>query len=330
MTNIFFFTFFSFANPANISLVVDHESDNEDQGTPIEDDTVQDWEETVSKDGWLPSQTRLFNKVIKVLHADRLARLAQAGIANEPIQRRLVVDKTAKRLRALLASVMWDSKVTQWLHKTLIENLPKSYLVSYVDVIQRLRSKVPYLIDKMIAVKTPETPGGTSEVAREGLRILFKRPWDPSLTFISQQKLKKLPKNPILVITASTPNNAWTQISKRTKCWNSFFSQMGRTVTIPMPPLESSKDLTDLLPNQDQEQVIDVVCHATETKIGPYLYKTIMTAAAKIRDIRRGHSDRPIILIGWGVAAAINCAIASMEHSLSSTNPTPFDSLRGL
>ena len=65
--------------------------------------------------------------------------------------------------------------ITQWLHKTLIENLPKTYLVSYIDVIQRLRSKVPVLIDKMVAVKTPETPGGTGEIAREGLRVLLKR-----------------------------------------------------------------------------------------------------------------------------------------------------------
>ena len=129
-----------------------------------------------------------------------MARLAQAGIANEPIQRRLVVDKTAKRIRALLASVMWDSKVTQWLHKTLVENLPKNYLVSYIDVLQRLRSKVPALVDKMVAVKTPEAPGaaGGGDVAREGLRLLLKRPWDPSINLISQQKLKKLPKSPII------------------------------------------------------------------------------------------------------------------------------------
>ena len=81
--------FISFANPANISLVVDdQDSDNDDRGPQIDaDDTAPDWEESISKDGWLPSQSRLFNKMIKVLHADRLARLAQAGIANEPIHR---------------------------------------------------------------------------------------------------------------------------------------------------------------------------------------------------------------------------------------------------
>ena len=240
--------FISFANPANFSLVSsfdgnDRDSDTEERVEAGETTQQPDWEESISKDGWLPSQTRLFNKMIKVLHADRLARLAQAGIANEPIQRRLVVDKTAKRVRALLASVMWDSKVTQWLHKTLVENLPRNYLVCYVDVLQRLRSKVPALVDKMVAVKTPEAPGlgvGGGDVAREGLRLLLKRPWDPSLNLVSQQKLKKLPKNPIIVLTSSAcPNDPWTTTSRRMKLWNSFFSAMGRTVSIPMPPLDS-------------------------------------------------------------------------------------------
>lgn len=93
------------------------------------------------------------------------------------------------------------------------------------------------------------------------------------------------------------PSDAWSQTSKRTRFWNSFFSQMGRTVTIPMPPLESTKDISEMMPIPEGEQLIDVVCHATETKIGPYLHKTIMTAASKIRDIKRGHGDRPIILV---------------------------------
>ena len=150
------------------------------------------------------------------------------------------MDKIAKRVRALLASVMWDSKVTQWLHKTLVENLPKGYLICYIDVLQRLRSKVPVLIDKMVAVKTPDAPGGGGDIARDGLRLLLKRPWDPSMALISEQKLKKLPKNPILVLTAATPGSPNAIISKRMKLWNSIFASMGRTVSIPMPPLESA------------------------------------------------------------------------------------------
>ena len=43
--------FVSFANPVNISLVAEHEkdSDNEDHGPLVEDESLPDWEETVSK-----------------------------------------------------------------------------------------------------------------------------------------------------------------------------------------------------------------------------------------------------------------------------------------
>ncbi len=65
---------------------------------------------------------------MKVLHTHRLATLAQKGVVNETIFGRLAVDKTAKRIRQLMASVLWDAKVTQWLHNTLCDNLPREYL----------------------------------------------------------------------------------------------------------------------------------------------------------------------------------------------------------
>ena len=67
--------FISFANPANISLVADHDQDSDNDEHPSQVDygsAAQDWEENISKDGWLQPQTRLFNKIIKVFHADRL------------------------------------------------------------------------------------------------------------------------------------------------------------------------------------------------------------------------------------------------------------------
>ena len=206
-------------------------------------------------------------------------------------------------------------------NKTLVENLPKSYLISYIDVLQRLRSKLPVLIDKMVAVKTPDAPGG--DLARDGLRLLLKRPWDPAMSLISQQKLKKLPKAPILVLTASGPSDLWNgATSKRMKLWNNLLTSMGRTVTIPMPPLESTisnaaakaaaaavasanvasataggTPNTSEMENQ-AEQALDAVYHSSETRIGPYLHRMIMSTASKIREIKRTHPDRPIILIG--------------------------------
>lgn len=44
---------------------------------------------------------------MKVLQSDRLARLALDNSQNEPILRRIHVDKTAKRLRHYLAAVGW-------------------------------------------------------------------------------------------------------------------------------------------------------------------------------------------------------------------------------
>ena len=46
----------------------------------------------------------------------------------------------------------------------------------------------------------------------------------------------------------------------------------------------------------------------------------IMSTAGKIRDLKRSHPDRPLILVGWGVAAAINCTIAAMDQALSASS----------
>ena len=48
---------------------------------------------------------------MKVLHADRLARLANRDVENEPLLRRITVDKSAKRLRSVLAGALWDTKM---------------------------------------------------------------------------------------------------------------------------------------------------------------------------------------------------------------------------
>lgn len=81
-------------------------------------------------------QSRLFHRVVRVLHSDRLARLAHQGHGHEPVLRRVTVDKTARRLRQIYASVAWQTKYTQWLHSTLIDNVHASYLVSYLDALQ--------------------------------------------------------------------------------------------------------------------------------------------------------------------------------------------------
>lgn len=167
--------FGEFANPDALS---EHEMD--------------DWEEHIIKDGWLPRQNKLFLEIMKILHADRLARLSLKGHRNEAVQRRLSTDKTAKRVRQKLASSMWDTKSTQWLHNTLTDVLPKPYLAAYLDVLQTLKSKVPVLIEKMMSAKVHNHPLGV--VSNEGLRLLLKRPWDPA-NIKCEPDVKALPGN---------------------------------------------------------------------------------------------------------------------------------------
>lgn len=100
------------------------------------DDGNEDWEEQISRVNWTPVQNRLFNGMVHILNCDHLARLAHAGASNEPVLRRVTIDKSVKRMRRLMACVSWDVKLTQWLHQLLMDNLSTQYLASYLDILQ--------------------------------------------------------------------------------------------------------------------------------------------------------------------------------------------------
>ena len=51
----------------------------------IEGVSTSGWEEAVPKEGWTQLQKTLYSKMVKVLHQDRLSRLAQEGRDNEPV-----------------------------------------------------------------------------------------------------------------------------------------------------------------------------------------------------------------------------------------------------
>lgn len=138
----------------------------------------EDWEEKFLPfmHSWTLRQANLFKKVVKILNNDRLARLTISDQKHQDIvQMRVIIDKSAERMRKELAGVAWEVTLVQWLHTILMEHLPPSYLAAYLDIMQTLKSKVPSLVDKMIFWK----PGNVNQ---DLLATILKKPWQPTLT----------------------------------------------------------------------------------------------------------------------------------------------------
>lgn len=150
-------------------------------------ESLEDWEERIDRTWWTSTQSATFTKVLRVLSAERLARLAKIGTNNEPIFRRNSVDTATRRFREILASTGWDVKVTQWLHLLLFDHLPQEYLSIYLDILQSLRTKIPQLVDKVIAAQ-PTVTGRSGLVTWETLGTVLKRSWDPLALTLNTNK----------------------------------------------------------------------------------------------------------------------------------------------
>lgn len=248
-----------------------------------------EWEERIAvlRNSWTSQQNRLFHKVIKALYVDRLARLAYEGHPNEPVQRRIHIDKTARRIRHAFAGIQWDTKLTQWLHGVLIDNLSQPLLAAYLDVIQVLKSKIPGLIEKMISPALLKCPATSAEA----LELLLKRPWNPTVSTLQHHKLKKLPGNPLLVVIPNGPSGFGSIQShtRRSRMWQTQLSHLGK--------------------------VIQVIVHSSPTSpVAQCLENMISAARTKVIELRGQHPNRPIVLIGWNVGALVACHVSQIEH----------------
>merc|ERR1719187_656878 len=262
-----------------------------------DEEELSGWEEAVPIDGWSAAQAKLFSKMMKVLTQDRLARLALEGQPNEPVLRRIAVDRAAKRARAVLAAppCVWDRSLVQWLQGLLTARLPRPYLVAWLDILQTLRSHLPGLVDRLLAAPTGgfQLDSRARAVSREGLNLLLRRPWDPAASGLTRRRLARLPGNPVLVVAPPGPADV-RLMSRRMRLWNNQLGCLGKVIVINMPAPRGEM--------------------AGRTLVNHYLYQMVSATLGKVREIKHTSGDRPLVLLGWGPGAAIAAHVAGIER----------------
>ncbi|KFM75217.1 KAT8 regulatory NSL complex subunit 3, partial [Stegodyphus mimosarum] len=231
-------------------------------------------------------QIKLYNRVMEVLNADRLAKLVCTGYSNEPVKKRLATENSAGALRQIFGEMRWDMNLLSWLHKTLLDKADIPTLSSYVDVLQTLRTKVPSLVDKFLQLNS-------GLPASDAISQMIKKQWDPVLPLLNQHKPKKLPGNPVILLCPSEPpiqQHITAHLSPRLKFWHNNLSSLCKIMNVPLYSFDKE--------NMTIEDCIDQI---------------VTSVRNKVAEIKNQYPNRPVILLGWTVGALIACHVALLE-----------------
>ncbi|XP_020802383.1 KAT8 regulatory NSL complex subunit 3 isoform X3 [Drosophila serrata] len=239
----------------------------------------QDWVARVNQFGWTPMQQLLFEKVCSILDQDQLARLANDKRQHEAIHRRVSVDKSASRLRKALAGVSWEPRITQWLHTLLMEHLSASYMASYLDILQTLKTKLPTLVDKMLFSR----PLNNSQ---ELLAPVMKKRWEPNIL----PKGRQLSHNAIIVVLPTMPTSG--VVTERMQKWYQALATITQVVQITLP------NSNNRMANQNLDQVAETIVSLTRVRI---------------HELRTDNPNRGIILVGFNAGASLVLQVALSE-----------------
>ncbi|XP_049820569.1 KAT8 regulatory NSL complex subunit 3 isoform X3 [Aethina tumida] len=246
------------------------------------------WEDKITRANWTINQMRVFQGFHNALNMYHMAKLAYKNAHHEPILRRTVVDKAVQRVRRTMTLVSWDPKLCQWIHNLLLENLTGTYLASYLDILQTLQHKIPLFVDRLLGNSLK-----SGVLSHEGFGGFLKKKWDPVAASLQQDKPKKLPGNPIIVIVPSGPH-----ISKRIHKWVSLLSNLAMVVTIP----------TSLGENNGSSGHKTTITHLVDTMFA--------TTRGKIQEITADYPGRSIVLVGFNAGAALALQVAQMESAI--------------
>lgn len=236
----------------------------------------EDWEARISKLGWTEQHHNLFRRVERLLDLDHMARMASKDSINECLRRRAIVEKSVSRMRQALASVQWNTRLTQWLHGLLANNLPPSYTVSYIEILQSLKRKQPQLVEKMMHERSIDLVNNNN-----------KRPWEPTLV----PKERKLPGEAVIVIVPSSPVVPTTPTTRMQR-WLQLLGSLATVVTV-QPNLSATT-----LEKQTFEQITE---------------QLVALSRAKIVELRAEIPNRQIVLVGFNAGAALAVQTALVE-----------------